>query len=248
MTNDFIIWSKLIAAGMTKEGAAGMMGNLYAESAFNPINLQQSYERSLGYTDCSYTSAVDSGKYKNFVHDSAGYGLAQWTFSSRKQALLNYAKENGVSIGDLNMQVAFLIKELKQSYPAVWATLCSTGNTRTASNTVLFKYESPTDQSASVQATRYNYSLKYYNMFANATAPTKSVDEIAAEVIRGEWDNGDERKSKLESAGYNYLEVQKAVNGLLSGSRFETVTNNKKTIKVTISIDDHEYSGLLEEN
>ena len=27
-----------------------------------------------------YTAAVDSGRYKNFVHDGAGDGLAQWTF------------------------------------------------------------------------------------------------------------------------------------------------------------------------
>lgn len=32
-------------------GVAGLMGNLYAESALSPINLQNSYEKKLGYTD-----------------------------------------------------------------------------------------------------------------------------------------------------------------------------------------------------
>jgi hypothetical protein len=37
--------------------------------------------------DASYTAAVDNGSYTNFTHDFAGYGLAQWTYWSRKQGL-----------------------------------------------------------------------------------------------------------------------------------------------------------------
>lgn len=43
----------------------------------------------------------------------------------------------------------------------------------------------------------------------------KSVEQIAKEVIAGKWGNGSERKKNIESAGYNYSEVQKAVNKLL---------------------------------
>ena len=85
------------------------MGNLYAESGLSPINLQNSYNTKLKYSDAAYTDAVDNGKYTNFVKDSAGYGLAQWTYWSRKQNLLNYAKSTGKSIGDLNMQLEFLM-------------------------------------------------------------------------------------------------------------------------------------------
>lgn len=52
------------------------MGNLFAESGLNPKNLQNSYEKKLGYNDVTYTQAVDDGTYNNFVKDSAGYGLA----------------------------------------------------------------------------------------------------------------------------------------------------------------------------
>lgn len=41
------------------------------------------------------------------------------------------------------------------------------------------------------------------------------IDEIAQEVIQGEWGNGDERKVRLENAGYNYQAVQDRVNELL---------------------------------
>lgn len=43
----------------------------------------------------------------------------------------------------------------------------------------------------------------------------KSVDEIAREVIRGDWGNGDVRKKRLTEAGYNYSEVQARVDKLM---------------------------------
>lgn len=44
-------------------------------------------------------------------------------------------------------------------------------------------------------------------------APTKkSIDELAKEVIRGDWGNGIERKNRLTAAGYDYSAVQKLVN------------------------------------
>ena len=43
----------------------------------------------------------------------------------------------------------------------------------------------------------------------------KSVDELAKEVIRGDWGNGQERKEKLTAAGYDYATIQKRVNELL---------------------------------
>lgn len=243
MANESTIWTKLIASGMTKAGAAGLMGNLYAESALNPRNLQQSYEKSLGYTDDTYTYGVDVGTYKNFAKDSAGYGLAQWTFGARKQNLLNYAKSKGKSIGDLGMQIDFLIEELQEDYHAVWAKLISTTNVREASNTVLFNYESPANQGSSVQETRYKYSKHYYDMFTNSTAPPiKSIEEIATEVLQGKWGNGEERKTNLINAGYSYAEVQQAVNKLVTVEP----TDDKKTIKVKVTIDGEEYSGLLE--
>ena len=44
----------------------------------------------------------------------------------------------------------------------------------------------------------------------------KSVNEIANEVIRGDWSNGEERKKALTNAGYDYDAVQKRVNEILS--------------------------------
>lgn len=43
----------------------------------------------------------------------------------------------------------------------------------------------------------------------------KSIDEIAHEVLDGEWGNGQERKDCLTKAGYDYSSVQKRVNELI---------------------------------
>ena len=45
----------------------------------------------------------------------------------------------------------------------------------------------------------------------------KSNEEIAREVIAGKWGNGQDRKNRLTQAGYNYSEVQRIVNSLVSG-------------------------------
>ena len=87
--------------GLTDQGAAALMGNLYIESKLNSKNLQDSYSNSFKMSDEEYTRAVDNGTYKNFIHDSAGYGIAQWTYYSRKQNLYNYIKSKNKSIGDL---------------------------------------------------------------------------------------------------------------------------------------------------
>ena len=168
MANDRVIWDFLIAHGLTECGAAGLMGNLYAESGLLPTNLQNTYNNKFGMTDDEYTTAVDNGSYTNFVHDSAGYGLAQWTYWSRKEGLLNYAKASGKSIGDLTMQLEYLLQELSSSFKSVLSTLKSATSVSQASNIVLLQFERPADQSAAAQAKRASYGQNYYNQFASA--------------------------------------------------------------------------------
>lgn len=47
----------------------------------------------------------------------------------------------------------------------------------------------------------------------------KSNEELANEVIAGQWGNGDDRRNRLTQAGYNYDAVQSIVNQKLSGNR-----------------------------
>lgn len=165
------IWNFLKGKGLNNYGIAGLMGNLYAESGLKATNLQNSYEKKLGMTDDSYTTSVDNGDYTNFVRDSAGYGLAQWTYWSRKQNLLDFVRSKGKSIGDLETQLEFLWKELSEGYKAVLSTLKSASSVRKASDAVLTKFECPADQSTAVQVKRAGYGQTYYDKYAvNSTA------------------------------------------------------------------------------
>lgn len=161
------IWNYLKSKGLNDYGIAGLMGNLYAESGLKPTNLQNTYERKLGMTDAQYTAAVDNGKYTTFIRDSAGYGLAQWTYWSRKQALYNFAKTQKKSIGDLTMQLDFLIKELSESYKKVYGVLKTCNSVLQASNSVLLDYERPANQGISTQATRARFGQVYFDKYAN---------------------------------------------------------------------------------
>lgn len=140
MANEKVIWDYLKKAGFSDAGVAGLMGNLYAESGLIPNNLQNSYEQGK-WTDATYTAAVDNGSYKEFVNDKYGYGLAQWTYWSRKQNLLNYAKSSGRSIGDLTMQLEFLLQELR-SY-GLFNALVTATSVREASDVILLNFEKP---------------------------------------------------------------------------------------------------------
>ncbi|MCI9026699.1 MAG: N-acetylmuramoyl-L-alanine amidase [Lawsonibacter sp.] len=163
-----IIWDCLKAQGLSDYGTAGLMGNLKAESGPNPTNLQNSFERKLGYTDASYTAAVDNGTYTNFVHDGAGYGLAQWTYWSRKQGLLDYARTAGKSIGDTKMQVGYLVFELKKY--GLWEALMAATSVREASDIIMLRYEKPAsiytaDREKSLEK-RAGFGQEYYEKYA----------------------------------------------------------------------------------
>lgn len=177
MNNEKIIWDFFKEAGLNDFGIAGLIGNLYAESGLNPKNLQQTYEKKLNMSDEEYTNAVDNGTYTNFVHDQAGYGLAQWTYWSLKDDLLDFCKEKNKSIGDLQTQLEFLEKQLSTEYSAVWKTLKNAKNVLEASNAVLLKFERPADQSISAQSKRASYGQNYYNKYASnkTTTTTKPI-------------------------------------------------------------------------
>ena len=57
----------------------------------------------------------------------------------------------------------------------------------------------------------------------------KSNEEIASEVIRGDWGTGEDRNRRLTEAGYNFNEIQKIVNNILNGN---SSSSNKKSNEV----------------
>lgn len=162
-----VVWDFLKSKKLNDFAIAGVMGNLYGESKLNSKNLQQSFEKKLNHTDETYTSAVDSGSYTNFINDGAGYGIAQWTFWNRKKGLLDLANEMKTSIGDLKMQLEFLWTELCK-YQNTISVLQNAKSVQEASNIVLLDYERPANKGIDVQMLRVKYSNLFYGMFAKA--------------------------------------------------------------------------------
>lgn len=82
-------------------------------------------------------------------------------------------------------------------------------------------YGNGSDRKARLESEGYNYSEvqaevnRLCHSGSVSSAPSKSIDEVAREVINGKWGNGSSRKARLEAAGYNYREVQSRVNALL---------------------------------
>lgn len=171
-----IIWNFLKKEGFNDYGAAGLMGNLDAESGLRSNNLQDTYSREFGLSDTQYTQKVDNGTYTNFIKDEAGYGLAQWTYWSRKQNLLNYARAKGKSIGDLEMQLGFLCKELREQYTnSVYNILKTATSVQQASDAVLMNFERPLN-AVNYKNKRAQMGQVYYNKFAKGVENTMATN------------------------------------------------------------------------
>jgi len=163
VTEPEVIWNFLKGWLGNDYGVAGLMGNLDAESALNPINLQNSYNTKFGLTDAEYTAQVDAGT--RTFEDSAGYGLAQWTFYTRKRNLLNFAKERLCSVGCLGTQLEFLKKEMEEDFPSLVQTLKNAKSVAEASTAVLTVYERPADMGEAVKAKREQMGQVYLKKF-----------------------------------------------------------------------------------
>lgn len=66
------------------------------------------------------------------------------------------------------------------------------------------------------------YGVPKYDTTTTTTVETKTVEELAKEVIDGKWGNGTDRKNRLTAAGYDYAAVQAKVNELLKSSSAST--------------------------
>lgn len=172
-----VIWNFFKAKALPDEAIAGIMGNLYAESGLQPNNLQNSFESKLGHSDASYTKAVDNGTYTNFVRDGAGYGLAQWTFWSRKEGLLKLAKAEKKSIADINVQLKWLWTELEtwlcKDKSKLLDRLKAAKSVKEASDLFLLEFERPAN-GASASSKRATYSQEYYDKYHGKGVPNAS--------------------------------------------------------------------------
>ncbi len=178
-TNAKQIWDFLKSKGLTDAGAAGLMGNLKAESGLTPNNLQNNGNAALSWTDEQYTQAVDNGTYTRaqFINDGYGFGLPQWTFSGWKEDYYDSTKEKGASIGDLTNNLEQLVKIIARDCKTVWAALQTATDVLAAASCVLVEFERPADQSDTVKAKRAAFGQEYFDAFAGTETQIEEEDE-----------------------------------------------------------------------
>ncbi len=170
MPHSQYIWNYFKGKLGNEYGTAALMGNLQAESGLCPYRLQGDF--SDGYTTSqTYTNNVNSGVISeyDFVHNGpggGGYGLAQWTYYTRKQNLYNRWKNGGYSsIGSIELACDFLYWELENSYGSVLSALKNATSIRAASDVVLHDFENPADQSESVEELRASLGQNWYEKY-----------------------------------------------------------------------------------
>lgn len=154
------MYDHLKKLGYSTAGIYGMLANANGESACKSNNLQNTGNNKLGMTDEEYTAAVDNGSYTNFAKDGHGYGLFQWTYHTRKAALLAFARAAGQTIGADLMQLDFADKELREGYKSLYKLLQATTDITEASNAFMTQFERPADQSEAAQAKRAAYGFQ----------------------------------------------------------------------------------------
>ena len=185
------LWNFLLAQTGNAYGVAGLMGNLWVESHCCPYELEtheQQYTYCWDYTvnhvrTLTSASAFASQYYGSYIYEgqtyyAKGFGLAQWTYSTRKEALYNYVY-NGLDhtyLGDMERDANFLVYEMQNSYPDVWNVLCNATSIEQASDKVLMDYEAPRNASGQ-KSTRRKYSRWMYEDFTG-TPPTPSFGNL----------------------------------------------------------------------
>lgn len=165
-------WDELQKLIGNEYGTAALMGNLEDESNCIPYRLQGDYLSDGTYKgSIAYTNSVDNGSYSkdSFIHDGKGYGVVQWTFYTRKEALYNLHTSTGLPIGSFELSMEMIRQELLGAYLHVYNVLKNASDIRSASDYVLHNYEQPADQSTEVEEERARFAQDFYNRFSGST-------------------------------------------------------------------------------
>lgn len=187
-----VMWDYMLEKIGNEYGVAGLMGNIQAESNLRSNNLENSYEKkeTINMNDEEYTTAVDNGTYTNFIQDHAGYGLAQWTYWSRKEWLYNYSQDCKKSICDYQMQLEFLWKELSRDFKKVVNTLKTATSVREASDAVLLGFEKPKNQGEEYQEKRAAMGQTFYDKFHLVIEETPVIKQEEKPIVEDILDLG----------------------------------------------------------
>lgn len=127
--------------------------------------------------------------------------------------------ENTTAIGEAIAQGICNYFKIKFKPATVAPSVTKKSVDEIAKEVIAGKWGNGQERKNRLTAAGYDYNTvqsRVNQMLGKTPQPAKlSTDEIARQVIRGEWGNGQERKNRLTAAGYDYNTIQKRVNELL---------------------------------
>lgn len=167
--SELSIYETLRNAGLTAEGACGLMGNMMAESSMKANIAQRGLTK---LSDEEYTKRFDAEPVI-YRSDAVGYGLCQWTYWTRKRDLWDFAHARGKSVGDENTQVLFCLKELREQYNGLFGFLCTTKDIYSAAERVCKEFERPAINNI---APRYAFAVDFFEKLAEPSSPDVTPD------------------------------------------------------------------------
>lgn len=159
--------------GLTIAQAAGVVGNLLAESSLNPAIIQGG-----GTADANYKPV-----------NGVGFGIAQWTFSGRQGPLVEFMKPYG-DITNLDGQVAFMWSELTGAYADALRDIKVAPTVLDATISFHKNYEKSADTPDRVKQTRGGFAQAVYDEY-------KDAESIGGSTITDSMRTGEGRSSAI---------------------------------------------------
>lgn len=106
------IYTQLRQAGLTEAAALGMLGNWQCESGLETNRLENDYDRYRSVSKDYVRRATGGRMSKQEFCKGIGFGVAQWTYPTRKANLWDFWKKSGCALDNLDMQIRFALWEL----------------------------------------------------------------------------------------------------------------------------------------
>ena len=194
MTVPEYIYSEGQKQGCTKEALCALLAQIQVESLFNEKNLEDTANRKLGISDQEYVQRVDNGTYTNFVYDGFGFGLFQVTFYTRKRKFLDWMRARGLSIGNLEGQVAFIWYEMKSDFGGIWKKMLSSTDLYALTKELLYTWENPNEKTNNL-IVRYKYAQEWMSKVDNfsstggGTIKLSKIEQYTQEAVAIANDN-----------------------------------------------------------
>lgn len=236
-----------VPANSIENVAASIMGCMYAESGCDSIRIQgdvisgtysKEYTAKVNSKSISKADFVNGTQYPEYHMTGAGYGLCQWTFSTRKANLYASTVESGTGIENITRQTIFCVNEIfnrtSTTFINIEPIITNPSSTREQICDTIFRYYELIDLSGRPEATiqsqsrmRQMYANEIYSKYSgtvpigeNATTSQLKINAVIDNLVNvalGEYN----KRVKEEPANSNNVKYNTwFYNGAVSGSNY----------------------------